>query len=104
MISIFSDTHAFALVAAFLCTVSFIPQIHQSLRHRCLKDISSAFLFLYGGGVTSWLLFGFVISNAPLIVASLIQASFVVALILLKFNYRDKEIERGIESVGVGVN
>ncbi|MEZ0226476.1 MAG: SemiSWEET family sugar transporter [Alphaproteobacteria bacterium] len=80
-------------MAAFLCTVSFIPQIYQCLRHRCMKDISSAFLFLYGGGVTSWLLFGFVIGNAPLIAASLLQASFVAILILLKLNYRAKETE-----------
>jgi MtN3 and saliva related transmembrane protein len=73
----------FALMAASLCTASFIPQLLQMHRSRALF-ISSLALKLYFCGVVCWLIYAFIEGNILVLVASILQIVLVGLILKLR--------------------
>jgi 5'(3')-deoxyribonucleotidase/uncharacterized protein with PQ loop repeat len=70
-------------MAASLTTFSFIPQIVK-LRKQGGKDLSYSMLFLFGTGVSLWLIYGLMIHAAAVIWANVLAVLFVAICIALK--------------------
>jgi 5'(3')-deoxyribonucleotidase/uncharacterized protein with PQ loop repeat len=71
------------ILAASLTTFSFIPQIIK-LRRQGGRDLSYSMLFLFGTGVSLWLIYGLMIHAAAVIWANVLAVVFVAICILLK--------------------
>ena len=73
--------------AAFLTTVSTVPQLIKTFRTRSAKDVSSfMFICLLIGGIL-WFTYGLLLDSKPLIVANFITTCFVVANLVFKYKY-----------------
>ena len=68
-------------IAAFLTTVSFIPQVIKTLKTRDTEGISLLMYSLFVVGISLWLAYGLLRSDFPVIVGNLI--TFILASIVL---------------------
>lgn len=64
-------------VAAFLTTLSFLPQAIQTLRTQDTEALSLGMYGIFSFGVFLWLVYGLIINNWPIVVANAI--TFVLA-------------------------
>ncbi|WP_397391727.1 SemiSWEET transporter [Polynucleobacter sp.] len=70
--------------AAFLTTISFLPQAIQSWRTRDLSGISLGMYSLFTVGVGLWLIYGLIIEKWPLILANALTFALALSILLLK--------------------
>ena len=77
---------AIGFVAGTLTTLAFIPQTIQSLRTRSVNDLSLAMLIAFNSGIVLWMVYGFLIGSAPILVAN--TATIVQSLTLLYLKLR----------------
>ena len=75
------------LAAAGLTTFSFLPQVIKAFRTKHTKDLSLPMLIMLVAGVALWMIYGFIISNIPLILANTISLIGMVVLLILKVKY-----------------
>jgi MtN3 and saliva related transmembrane protein len=69
--------------AAFLTTVSFVPQAIKTMRSRNTSGISLSMYVLFTFGVILWLVYGISTGQWPIIIANAITV--VLATIILGF-------------------
>lgn len=74
------------LFAAFLTTISLLPQIVKVWRTRSAKDVSSGMFSLQCGSVSMWVVYGFLMHDIPIIAAN--SLVFVQAATILFFKKR----------------
>ena len=67
--------------AAFLTTVSFVPQAIKALRERQMAGVSLHMYALFTAGVACWLAYGLMIGSVPMLLANVV--TFVLAVIVL---------------------
>lgn len=72
--------------AAFLTTVSFIPQAYQSWKTRDLSGISLPMYSLFTTGVAAWLVYGYFIHSTPVMLANLVTLILSLSILILKIN------------------
>ena len=58
------------LLAGFLTTSSAFPQLVKSYKTKSTKDLSLWFLTAILSGVALWIVYGFVISDVPVIITN----------------------------------
>ncbi|HEY6272128.1 MAG TPA: SemiSWEET transporter [Terriglobales bacterium] len=75
-------------VAGTLTTLSFLPQVHKAWTTRRCDDLSLGMLLAFGGGVLLWMIYGFWLNAAPIILANLITLALILVLIVLKARFR----------------
>ena len=75
------------LLAATLTTIAFVPQVVKTWRTRSTHDISFGMFSLLVAGVFTWLLYGLLIGDLPLVLAN--GVTFVLAGIVLYFKIRN---------------
>lgn len=71
------------LVAGFLTTAAFIPQVIHVWKTRSAKDISLPTLVAFSLGVAGWLAFGILKADPPIILwnaATLVLASAILVM------------------------
>lgn len=71
------------LMAGTLTTISFVPQVIKVVRSKSTHDISLLMFLLFSFGVFSWLVYGFLINDLPVVVANFI--TFILAVIILVY-------------------
>lgn len=74
--------------AAFLTTVSFVPQVLRVVQTKSTKDISLGMFLLMAAGVTLWLIYGLMIMAWPLIFCN--GTTILLVLIILYYKVRYK--------------
>jgi MtN3 and saliva related transmembrane protein len=74
------------LAAAFLTTISFLPQVYRSLRTRDTRSISLSMYTLFTLGIALWLVYGMLIHDLPVMLAN--GVTLVLALIVLALKLR----------------
>ncbi len=74
------------LFAAFCTTVAFVPQVVRTWKSRSTEDISLGMFVFYSTGIFSWLVYGLLIHDLPLIASN--GVTFVLSLIMLGFKLR----------------
>lgn len=78
----------FGPIAAFLTTVSFVPQAIQVIRTKDTSSISLGMYTMFVLGVFAWCIHGFMINDISIIVANVI--TFVLSFIILCYKMKYK--------------
>ena len=73
----------FGYFAAVLTTLAFLPQLIKTLKTRKAEDVSLITLIMFLTGVMSWIVYGYKISSAPILLANII--TFILNLLILIF-------------------
>ena len=73
--------------AAFCTTIAFLPQAIKVYKSRSTKDISLYMFSIFTLGVLSWLIYGIIINDLPIILANAVTLvlSFFILLYKLRF-------------------
>jgi len=80
------QTEIVGLMAAFLTTVAFLPQVVHTIRTRSTHDISLRMYSLYTAGIFLWLVYGLFLHDLPLIASNTI--TFLLSGTILKLKLR----------------
>jgi MtN3 and saliva related transmembrane protein len=72
---------ALGLIAGTCTTLSFLPQVIRTLRTRHARDLSAAWLLIFGLGTALWLTYGILKSDVA--VASANGVTFVLVMVLI---------------------
>ncbi|MCX6770860.1 MAG: SemiSWEET family transporter [Candidatus Micrarchaeota archaeon] len=75
------------LAASFLVIVSWIPQVHKSLKTRHMKDFSWGMLALLFISQVLFLTYGILISSLPVALTNAFTTLFVGILAFLKIRH-----------------
>ena len=82
-----SLTLLIGLVAASLTTFAFLPQSIKAIRTKHTKDLSLPMLLMLETGIVIWIIYGFIISDIPLLAANFISFVFITAILILKIKH-----------------
>ena len=77
------------LVAGFLTTAAFLPQVIKTWKSRSAKDLSLGMFSLFCLGVAMWLVYGLVVRDIPVIAANLLTLLLASTLLYFKLKYKD---------------
>jgi len=75
------------LIAAFITSIGFLPQIIKGFKTKKLDDISYFMPIVLAIGMTFWLIYGILISSIAIIAANIFSISCSISLIILKKKY-----------------
>jgi len=73
--------------AAFLTTISFLPQVIKAHKTRETKDLSLVMYILFSIGLMLWTIYGFLLNSAPIIAANAITLMMCSYIVYLKVKY-----------------
>lgn len=74
--------------AAAMTSFAGFPQLIKIIKTRHTKDLSLEMYLMICAGVALWLIYGFLKSDMPLIVANLVALSINIPLLIFKLKYR----------------
>jgi MtN3 and saliva related transmembrane protein len=86
-------TEYLGLIAGLLVTCSLIPQIIRVFRLRSAREISAVFTVLLLLGLVLWLVYGIMLTLAPVIIWNAIGAVLAILLLYAKMRYGHNEIK-----------
>jgi MtN3 and saliva related transmembrane protein len=73
--------------AGFLTTISFIPQVYKVWKTRHTKDISLGMYAIFTSGVGFWLIYGYLLTSWPIIIANGITFILAGTVLLMKIRF-----------------
>ncbi|XDD44161.1 SemiSWEET transporter [Leptospira sp. WS60.C2] len=73
-------------IAAFLTTVSFLPQVLRVVMTKQTRDISRNMYVMFFLGVVLWFIYGIMRSDFPIILANVVTLFFVTIILYYKLN------------------
>ncbi len=76
---------ALGLLAGVCTTLSFLPQVVRTLRTRHARDLSAAWLLIFGFGTFTWLVYGVLRGDVPVAAANGVTLVLVLTLIVAKY-------------------
>ncbi len=76
------------LTAAFLTTVSSLPQVIKTIRLKETRDISFWMWTFLSAGIFLWLIYGLYKKDLPIILANGISLFLVLIVLGLKIKYK----------------
>lgn len=79
-----------ALMAAFLTSTGFIPQIIKGYQTKHVKDVSLVMLIFTAFGTFFWTIYGFYLADIIIIGANIFTCSSVLMLVFMKFIYKQQ--------------
>ena len=74
--------------AAFCTTIAFLPQAIKVFKSKSTKDISLYMFIIFTVGVLSWLIYGFVINDMPIILANAVTLILSLFILVYKIKYK----------------
>ena len=74
------------MMAGFLTTCAFLPQVFKTVKTRSTDDLSWTWLVMMIGGVFLWFVYGLYMSSLSLIVSNAITLVSMVILLAVKYN------------------
>ena len=74
--------------AAFCTTVAFLPQAIKVYKTRSTKDISLYMFLIFTVGVLSWLIYGLIINDLPVILANAVTLVLSLFILIYKLKYK----------------
>jgi MtN3 and saliva related transmembrane protein len=81
------------LIAGTCTTLSFLPQVIRTLRTRHARDLSAAWLLIFGLGTALWLTYGLLKSDISIALANGVTFGLVMVLIVAKYTLAPPEPE-----------
>jgi MtN3 and saliva related transmembrane protein len=76
------------LTAAFLTTISFVPQAVRIIKSRHTKDISLTMYAVLTTGIFLWLIYGIALDSWPIILANGTTLVLTLIILILKMKYK----------------
>jgi len=80
-------TKLIGLLAAFLTTMSFVPQTIKIIQTQKTDDISTPMYLMLVSGLILWLTYGILRKDRPLILANIVSLIFAGSVLMLKLFY-----------------
>jgi MtN3 and saliva related transmembrane protein len=77
----------FGFAAAFLTTVSFIPQAVMTIRTKNTRGISRGMYVMFTVGVAFWLVYGIALNSWPMILANTVTLVLAGTILALKLRF-----------------
>ena len=74
--------------AAFCTTIAFVPQAIKVYKSKSTKDISLYMFLIFTIGVLSWLIYGIIIFNLPVILANAVTLVLSLFILIYKLRYK----------------
>ena len=74
--------------AALCTTVAFLPQAIKVYQTKSTKDISLLMFLIFTVGVLSWLIYGFIINDYPVILANAVTLILSLFILYYKIKYK----------------
>ena len=74
--------------AAFCTTIAFVPQAIKVYKSKSTKDISLYMFLIFTIGVLSWLIYGIIIFNLPVILANAVTLVLSFFILIYKLRYK----------------
>tara|TARA_B100001057_G_scaffold219418_1_gene219794 strand:- start:413 stop:673 length:261 start_codon:yes stop_codon:yes gene_type:complete len=74
--------------AAFCTTFAFLPQAIKVYKSKSTKDISLYMFLIFTVGVLSWLIYGLIISDWPVILANAVTLVLSLFILIYKLKYK----------------
>jgi len=74
--------------AALCTTVAFLPQAIKVYQTKSTKDISLLMFLIFTVGVLSWLIYGLIINDYPVILANSVTLILSLFILLYKIRYK----------------
>ena len=78
------------LVAAFLTTSAFLPQVYKTWKTKDVSSLSLPMILMFFAGVVMWLIYGFLIESLSIILANAITVVSSFILVYFKLKYSNK--------------
>ena len=75
-------------VAAFLTTVSFVPQAIMVIKTKDTKGISLVMYSLFVAGVFLWIVYGYFIQDMAILIANIVTFCFASIVLTYKVKYK----------------
>jgi MtN3 and saliva related transmembrane protein len=76
------------LIAGACTTLSFLPQVIRTLKTRHARDLSAAWLMIFGLGTALWLTYGILKSDIAVALANGVTFGLVMMLIVAKYTMK----------------
>ena len=83
-----SITNLIGFFAAFCTTIAFLPQAIKVYKSKSTKDISLWMFLIFTTGVLSWLIYGFMISDLPIIFANTVTLLLSIFILIYKIKFK----------------
>jgi len=80
-------SNAIGLLAGFLTTIAFVPQVAKIWRARSARDLSLHTFATFTAGVALWLAYGIVRNEAPIIVWNAITLALAATILGMKLRF-----------------
>ena len=74
-------------IAAFLTTLSFVPQAFKTIRSKDTNGVSLSMYAVFTVGVVFWLGYGVLLGSWPIIVANVVTLVLAATILALKLRY-----------------
>ena len=74
--------------AAFCTTIAFLPQAIKVFKSKSTKDISLYMFLIFTIGVLSWLVYGLIINDMPIILANAVTLILSFFILVYKIKYK----------------
>ena len=75
--------------AGTLTVVSFLPQVYQAWKTKKVKDVSFAMMACLMAGAVTWIAYGVLKKDMPVIVTNVLALSFQSAIMAAKIKFRN---------------
>ena len=75
------------LLAGFLTTVSFVPQIQKIWKTKSAEDVSRKMFLAVALGVALWLVYGIALKQWPIIIWNSISLVLAITILVLKHRF-----------------
>jgi MtN3 and saliva related transmembrane protein len=86
-----SGVSAIGLLAGFLTTLSFVPQVLRIWRTRSAQDVSGLMFVIFSLGVFFWLLYGLFLHDFPIVITNGLTLALSSSVLALKVKYSLKQ-------------
>ena len=77
----------FGYFAAILTTSAFLPQLIKTLKTKKADDVSLLTLIMFICGVGSWIIYGYLISSSPILIANVVTLLLNFFILFSKIYY-----------------
>lgn len=75
------------MVAGTLTTFAFLPQVIRTWKRRSAADFSFLMLAVFVIGVGLWLIYGWLMSDLPLVITNLVTFALAAAILVMKLRF-----------------
>jgi MtN3 and saliva related transmembrane protein len=75
------------LTAGVLTTLSFLPQVLKAWKTRSTRDISLGMFSMFCTGVFLWVVYGFLVSDLPVLAANVVTFLLAATILVLKLRH-----------------